>query len=80
MLNFLKSLYNLWRRLGKFLTRIIAWVVLFFFYFLVIGLFSIFIRLILRRDFLNKRFADAPTFWIDREKIDMNLQNCRQQF
>ena len=80
MLTFLRSIFKFWKRLGKLIAKIITWVVLFLFYFLVIGLFAIFIRWLLGRDLLNKRFMDTSTFWSNREKQKMDLKSCRQQF
>ena len=55
-------------------------IILTLFYFLVIGPFSIALR-VFGKDLLNKRWKDKKSsYWIKKEKIEINLENARRQF
>jgi hypothetical protein len=55
-------------------------IILTLFYFLIIGPFSIALR-VLGKDLLNKRWKDNKTsYWIKKEKVEVNLENARRQF
>jgi len=76
-------LNKLWSGIKAFSKKVAyvqAIVILTLFYFIVIGLFSIIIRL-LGKDLLNKKWKDKKaSHWVKKEKVEINLENARRQF
>lgn len=76
-------LNKLWSGIKAFsrkLAYVQAIVILTLFYYIVIGLFSIILRLF-GKDLLNKKWKDKKTsYWIQKEKVEINLENARRQF
>jgi len=75
----LKFLYDLWMRFAKVLGRIQTTIILFFIYFIGVGSVAI-VSFLFRKDFLDKRLDDRPTFWHDRESKIPTLEDCKRQF
>jgi hypothetical protein len=86
----MRSLLNkLWSGIKAFSKKVAyvqSIIILTLFYFMIIGLFSIFIKL-LGKDLLNKKWKDKKksflkihSYWIKKEKIEINLENARRQF
>jgi len=86
----MRSLLNkLWSGIKAFSKKVAyvqSIIILTLFYFMIIGLFSIFIKL-LGKDLLNKKWNDKKksflkvhSYWIKKEKIEINLENARRQF
>jgi len=86
----MRSLLNkLWSGIKAFSKKVAyvqSIIILTLFYFMIIGLFSIFIKL-LGKDILNKKWKDKKksflkihSYWIKKEKIEINLENARRQF
>ena len=76
---FFKTLYRYWMKFAKVLGKIQTAIILFFIYFIGVGVISI-IAFIFRRDFLDKRLAGKESFWRDRIASTPNLENCKRQF
>lgn len=78
-MEFLKLLYKYWMKFAKALGKIQAAILLFFIYFLGVGVMAV-IAFIFRKDFLDKRFTDKETFWGDRAPDATDLESCKRQF
>jgi len=76
--NILKSIWEGWKRVGKFIGDSIARVFLTLFYFTIFMPFGIPTRLF--GDPLNVRYRNSPTFWLDRSTKDIELDHARRQF
>jgi hypothetical protein len=75
-----KTIWSGIKAFSKKVAYVQAIIILTLFYFLVIGLFSIVIRLV-GKDLLNKKWKDKKTsYWIEKEKVEINLENARRQF
>jgi hypothetical protein len=86
MRSFLNKLWSGIKAFSRKVAYVQAIVILTLFYFIVIGFFSIVIRL-LGKDLLNKKwkgkkisFLKIHSYWIKKEKIEINLENARRQF
>lgn len=80
MRNLLSKLWSGIKTFSKKVAYVQAIVILTLFYFIVIGLFSIIIRL-LGNDLLNKKWKDKKeSYWVKKEKVEVNLENARRQF
>jgi hypothetical protein len=80
MRSFFKTIWSGIKAFSKKVAYVQAIIILTLFYFLVIGLFSIVIRLV-GKDLLNKKWKDKKTsYWIEKEKVEINLENARRQF
>ncbi len=86
MSSFLNKLWSGIKAFSKKVAYVQSIIILTLFYFLILGSFSIVLRL-LRKDLLNKKWKDKKisflkihTYWIKKEKIEINLENARRQF
>jgi len=80
MRSFFKTIWSGIKAFSKKVAYVQAIIILTLFYFLVIGLFSLIIRL-LGNDLLNKKWKDKKvSYWIRKEKLEINLENARRQF
>jgi hypothetical protein len=86
MRSFLNKLWSGIKAFSKKVAYVQSIIILTLFYFLILGSFSIVLRL-LRKDLLNKKWKDKKisflkihTYWIKKEKIEINLENARRQF
>jgi len=80
MSSFFKKLWSGIKAFSRKVAYIQSLLILTLFYFLVIGPFSIVIRFF-GRDLLNKRWKDKKaSYWVKKEKIEVNLENARRQF
>jgi len=94
MRSFFKGIWSSIKTFSKKVAYVQSVIILTLFYFIIIGLFSIVIRL-LGRDLLNKKWKDKKTSypmdlqldpfwtnsdWIKKEKVELNLENARRQF
>jgi hypothetical protein len=80
MRSFFKTIWAGIKAFSKKIAHVQAIIILTLFYFLVIGLFSVIIRL-LGRDLLNKKWKDNKTsYWTEKEKTEINLEIARRQF
>ncbi len=80
MRNVLNQLWSGIKAFSKRVAYVQAIIILTLFYFIVIGLFSIIIRL-LGKNLLNKRWKDKRTsHWIEKEKVEISLENAHRQF
>jgi len=82
-INMRNVLHKLWsgiKAFSKKVAHVQAIIILTLFYFIVIGLFSLIIRL-LGKDLLNKKWKDKKeSYWVKKEKVEVNLENARRQF
>lgn len=78
-MNPFKVFYRYWMSFAKKLSIIPTTIILFIIYFGGIGIISI-INFISRKDFLDKRLNDKPTYWHEKEYIPTDLQRCKRQF
>ncbi len=80
MRSFLNKLWSGVKAFSKKVAYVQSIIILTIFYFLILGSFSIVLRL-LGKDLLNKKWKDKKTtLWIKKEKIEINLENARRQF
>ncbi|HEX9913234.1 MAG TPA: hypothetical protein VGB01_08315 [candidate division Zixibacteria bacterium] len=80
MRSFLNKLWSGIKACSKKVAYVQSIIILTLFYFVILGLFSIFLRF-LGKDLLNKKWKDKKkSFWIKKEKIEINLENARRQF
>lgn len=77
---FLKKIWSGIKAFSKKIAYVQAIIILALFYFIIIGFFSIVIRL-LGKDLLNKKWKERKnSYWIRKEKLELNLENARRQF
>jgi len=80
MKSFFKTIWSGIKAFSKKLAYVQAIIILTLFYFLVIGPFSVVLRL-LGQDLLNKKWRDKKTSsWIRKDKVEINLENAHRQF
>ena len=80
MRSFFNTILSGIKAFSKKVAYVQAIVILTLFYFLVIGSFSVVLRL-LGKDLLNKKWKDKQaSYWIKKEKVEVNLENARRQF
>ena len=86
MRSFLNKLWSGIKAFSKKVAYVQSIIILTLFYFLILGSFSIVLRL-LGKDLLNKIWKDKKnsflkihSYWIKKEKIEINLENARRQF
>ena len=72
----LNPLNIVWVKFGELLGRIIAPIVMFIIYFIIVTPIGLFMRLI-GKDLLNIKFSKANTYWIKREK---KISSMKKQF
>ena len=72
----LNPLNIVWVKFGELLGRIIAPIVMFIIYFIIVTPIGLFMRLI-GKDLLNIKFSKANTYWIKREK---KVGSMKKQF
>ena len=66
----LDFLNNYWIKLGELLGKVIAPIIMFLVFFLIVTPLSLLTKL-LKKDLLNMRFNDSKTYWINKiKKID----------
>ena len=78
-MNIFKTIYKYWMIFAKKLAIIPTTIILFIIYFGGIGAISI-INFILRKDLLDKRLVNHPTYWCEKEHIPADFQRCKRQF
>jgi hypothetical protein len=80
MRSFFKTVWSGIKAFSKKVAYVQAIIILTLFYFLVVGPFSIVLRLF-GKDLLNKKWKDKKvSYWIRKEKVEINLENARRQF
>ena len=66
----LDFLNNYWIKLGELLGRVVAPIIMFAVFFIIVTPLSLLTKL-LKKDLLNMRFNDSKTYWINKiKKID----------
>ena len=71
--SFLNPLNRIWIKFGEILGLIIAPVVMFFIFFILITPLSFIIRL-LGKDLLNTKFLKESSYWIKRKKVPGSMK------
>ncbi len=80
MRRFLKTIWSGIKAFSKKIAYVQAIIILTLFYFLVIGPFSVVMRFF-GKDLLNKKWKDDKvSYWVEKEKVEANLENARRQF
>lgn len=74
-----KQIWVFWKKFARRVAFIQTTIILTLFYFLMIGIFAIVIKL-LRKDLLDKRWKQNKSFWKDKEKMLATLEAARRQF
>lgn len=74
-----RKAWQVWKsfahRLGKIQTTIIVSL----FYFLVVGLVWL-VSFLLRKDLLNVRRRNRPTFWVSKEPMEVSWERAKRMF
>ena len=66
----LDFLNNYWIKLGELLGRVVAPIIMFAVFFVIVTPLSLLTKL-LKKDLLNMRFNDSKTYWVNKlKKID----------
>ena len=66
----LDFLNNYWIKLGELLGRVVAPIIMFLVFFVIVAPLSLLTKL-LKKDLLNMRFNDSKTYWTNKvKKID----------
>ena len=66
----LDFLNNYWIKLGELLGRVVAPIIMFFVFFVIVTPLSLLTKLF-KKDLLNVRFNESKTYWINKvKKID----------
>jgi hypothetical protein len=73
------TLYKCWMKFARILGRIQTALILSLIYFIGVGTIAI-ISFLFRKDFLDKRLGDEPSFWRSRVSTLQTLENCKRQF
>lgn len=79
MIRFLKLLWRGWQKFAHVLGIVNTHILLSVTYFIIIALVSIPSR-IFGADFLDRRMKKKPTYWSDREPVEVSVDACRRQF
>ena len=79
MKQFLNTLYRYWMIFAKKLAIIPTTIILSLIYVIAVGPIAI-ANFIMRKDILNKRFADKDSFWLDKEHVATDPERCKRQF
>jgi len=74
--NLLKPLNLIWIKLGEMLGKIIAPIIMFLLFFLIVTPIGLIVRLF-GKDLLKTKFTKENTYWIKREK---NIGTMKKQF
>jgi len=74
--NLLKPLNLIWIKLGEMLGKIIAPIIMFLLFFLIVTPIGLIVRL-LGKDLLKTKFTKENTYWVKREK---NIGTMKKQF
>ena len=79
LLKALKKIWETWKKIALKIGAGVTAVLLSVVYFVGIGITSVIMKLA-RKDTLDKRFTDAPTFWLKKEKTEASLERAKRQF
>ena len=72
----LDFLNNYWIKLGELLGRVVAPIIMFAVFFVIVTPLSLLTKL-LKKDLLNMRFNDSKTYWANKVK---NIDSMDKQF
>ena len=78
-MNFLKKLYRLWIKFSEILGYITTRIVLFLFYFIIVNIMSLFVR-IAGKDLLNRKMIPADSYWTPKETYPETDDMYHRQF
>lgn len=79
MTRLLWTLLAHWKWFAAKLSIVQTFLILTLVYSLVIGITALIARL-LRRDLLDRRLRNQPTFWHARQDLPGTIESCRHQF
>ncbi|EQB63099.1 MAG: hypothetical protein RBG1_1C00001G0678 [candidate division Zixibacteria bacterium RBG-1] len=74
-----KKFWAFWKKFAHRLAIIQTTIILTLFYFLMISVFALVIKL-LRKDLLDKKWKQKKSFWKGKEKLSVAIENARRQF
>lgn len=74
-----KKFWVFWKKFAHRLAIIQTTIILTLFYFLMIGVFALVAKL-LGKDLLDKKWKQNKSFWKEKEKLSMAVENARRQF
>lgn len=74
-----KRIWFFWKKLAHRLAIIQTTIILTLFYFLMLGVFALVIKL-LRKDLLDKRWKKNRSFWKDKGKVLVTMESAKRQF
>ncbi len=72
------KIWAFWKKLARRLAIVQTTIILTLFYFLMIGIFALVIKL-LRKDLLDKKWKKNKSFWKDKKML-VTLENAKRQF
>jgi hypothetical protein len=79
MKRFLSLIWLGWKKFAHVLGIINTHILLSLTYFVIIAVASVFSRMF-GADFLDRRMKKKPTYWSDREPVEVSMEACRRQF
>ncbi len=74
-----KKLWAFWKKFARSLAIIQTTVTLTIFYFLMIGISALIVKL-LRKDLLDRKWKQNKSFWKEKEKMLVTIENAGRQF
>lgn len=75
--NLLKLLYAYWMKFAKVLATVNSFIILFIFYFVIIGVYAL-VGKIFR--FFTQKNNTVDSFWSPKEKLGEGLEDLKYQF
>ncbi len=73
------KIWLFWKKFARRLAIIQTTVILTLFYFLMVGIFALVAKL-LGKDLLDKKWKQNKSFWKEKEKLSVAVENARRQF
>jgi hypothetical protein len=74
----LRAIWQVWKRVGRFVGDVIARILLTVFYFTIFVPFGMGVSLL--SDPLQTECRDRSSLWLDRSTTDLTLDHARRQF
>jgi len=74
-----QKIWSFWKKFAHRLAIIQTTIILTLFYFLMIGVFALVAKL-LGKDLLDKKWKQNKSFWKEKEKPAVAIENARRQF
>lgn len=68
-----------WKKFARRLAIIQTTIILSLFYFLMLGILAVVIKF-LRKDLLDKKWKKNKSFWMEKEKVSIDMESAKRQF